>query len=583
MTQSSSTSLVPTSTRTPSIPWTATMSFTSTPLHTSSRTIQTMSMRESLTLSLSISARTADATVSHSGEASPSPSSSHTTTATLTLSRWLSASTTLSLSKTKSNTQHSDSSTPTAQRRTTESLQPTETLSLSKSMTLTPSISPTMEATATKSPPTRSKSSTRFDCSALAWGATSVALVQVNTSDVTRAIRPSFSHNSTFFPLMGSTTNESKATRQDQTLREATPFVFLTSQDVDRLTLLQAPSLLFNLTLASANQLVYYYVGNVTTIQGTNVCATWSVRPRSGVWHGVAVEAPSSGWVRDGVFPVLLYTELNLLVPLMCGDGQAMLTVVLTVSSPGVPRVLASEVRRATQAALIAALLAAGAVSGSALGRILATDGTVLCDADAAGGGGVIDFDLAICVESPGLVEARSAILSNFAVVAAVCVLLLLMAMLWSAVTNLNSSSSQSFACTATDVFLLPSSLLPVLTTVMPSTAVSTTFLAACIAKSPCVGVDALLIVLGLLLIIAPISALACLTVNAAACWTCAASPPSPHDIDNKGKLRTLKLYLQRATRRGWKWRTQGSAASLRPAWVVLLEYRVLWYAAVDA
>ncbi|CUG76480.1 membrane-associated protein, putative, partial [Bodo saltans] len=582
MTQSCSTSIVPTSTRTPSIPWTATMSFTSTPLHTSSHTIQTISLKKTLTPSFSISARTADATESCSREASASPSSSHTNTATLTLTRWLSASTTLSLSKTAANTQHSGSATPTALRTATNMLQPTTSMSLSSSINLTLSSSSTMEATATKSPPTRTKSSTTFDCNALAWEATSVALVQVNTSDVTR--ESSFPHNSTFFPLMGSTTNESYATRQDQNPREATPLVFLTSQDVDRLTLLQAPSLLFNFTLTSPYQLVYYYVGNVTTVHGTNVSATWSVHPRSGcvAWcfSGGSVEWLGRGrrLSRAAVHRAEFAGSVDV------RRRRAMLTVVLTVPAPGVPRVLASEVRRATQAALIVALLATGALSGSALGRIVATDSMVLCDADAAGGGGVIDFDLSICVESPELLDSRSAIVSNFAVVAAVCVLLLLMATLWFAVTNRNSSSSQGFAYTATNVFLLPSSLLPVLTAVMPSTTVSTTFLAARVRLSPCVGVDALLIALGLLLIVAPLGALACLTVKGSACWTCVASPQSVRGIDNSLELRKLKSFLQRATQRLWKWRaTLGSAESLRPAWVVLLEYRVLWYAAVDA
>jgi hypothetical protein len=46
-----------------------------------------------------------------------------------------------------------------------------------------------------------------------------------------------------------------------------------------------------------------------------------------------------------------------------------------------------------------------------------------------------------------------------------------------------------------------------------------------------------------------------------------------------------VSLMLRRALRRERTWRAVSDAggASLRPAWVVLLEYRVLWYAAADA
>ncbi|CUG76509.1 transmembrane protein, putative [Bodo saltans] len=59
---------------------------------------------------------------------------------------------------------------------------------------------------------------------------------------------------------------------------------------------------------------------------------------------------------------------------------------------------------------------------------------------------------------------------------------------------------------------------------------------------------------------------------------------PSERDIHSIGKLRRLRFLLRRATKRSWKWRAviPSDAESLRPAWVVLLEYRVLWYAPLD-
>ncbi|CUI14135.1 GP46-like surface antigen, putative, partial [Bodo saltans] len=525
-----------------------------------------------LTGSVSGSAQRLSATTSATHEASVTHSltfGTWTRDASVTLSPRPSSSVALSSSSTASSTKGSASPTATMRPTLSATLRQSESMTLT-SMSMTPSSSSTTEVTATKSPPTRSKSSTLFDCNTAGLQATAVALAPVNetVSEIEMQL-PYFRNSSAKCALGVSTGNASYPARdnQNQGLRGDPPFVFITSQDVDRLTLLQAPLLIFNFTLASPYQLVYYYVGNVTTPQGTHVSATWSVHPRSGVWHGVVVEAPSIGWVGDGVFPVLLYTELNLLVPLMCGDGHAMLTVVLTIPSPGVPRVLAAEVRRATQTALIVALLATGALSGSALGRILATDSMVLCDADAAGGGGVIDFDLTICNESPHLVESRSAIVSNAGVVAAVGVLLLLLAAVWSYWRN------DTVAGTVTAVFLLPS---------------STTFLAARVASSPCVAVDALLIVLGLLLTVVPVAMLSYLAFNIANRWKCATkkNKDEAHDGERRNHtLKALRTFVHNATQRLWKWRAviPSDTESMRPAWIVLLEYRVLSYAAIDA
>ncbi|CUI14759.1 transmembrane protein, putative, partial [Bodo saltans] len=525
-------------------------------------------------------------TIAESDEASLTRSVSLQTwtgDATVTLSRWPSSTNVLSLSRATSNT-NSASPTPTVHHTPTLLLQRTSSSSPSKSMSMTPSSSSTSEASTTKSPPTRSKSSTLFDCNALAPQTTGVALTNVNTSVLALEMQLPFLANASSQFVRLDHTNNASYPLHDEDHEKNPLLVFLSSQDVDRITLLRALPLVFNLTLASPYQLLYYYVGNVTTVLGTNVSATWSVHPRSGVWHGVVVEAPSTGWVGDVVFPVLLYRELNLLVPLMCGDGQSM----QTVPSPGVPRILASEVRRATQAALIAALLATGALSGSALGRILATDSMVLCDADAAGGGGVIELELSICIESPDLIEARRAIVSNAVVVAAVCALLLFFSALWSAVTHLRcfaiTSGATRMKLTITNAalrtFLLPSSLLPMFTSIIPSTSVSTTFLAARINSSPCVGVDALLIFLGVVLIITPLAALLFLAFAAETRWTCVAEA-AEGGARTKGTLTTLRVAVQRA----WKWHATNAddVNALRPAWVVLLEYRVLSYAAIDA
>lgn len=108
-----------------------------------------------------------------------------------------------------------------------------------------------------------------------------------------------------------------------------------------------------------------------------------------------------------------------------------MLAVEVQVPSPGVPRDLAARVRQGAEIALIVSLLATGAVSGSTLGRLVATDSIVLCDADAAGSGGVVDLGLVLCADSPTLINARSAIVSNSVMIVAVSSLLLGLAALW--------------------------------------------------------------------------------------------------------------------------------------------------------
>ncbi|CUG93649.1 Hypothetical protein, putative, partial [Bodo saltans] len=238
--------------------------------------------------------------------------------ATVTVSRWPSESAALSSSRAVSKTNHSASPTPTTHRSWTALLEGTPTVNPSASVTPTLSESSTSDVTATKSPPTRTKSSTQFDCNAQAPQATGVMLVGVNSST-------QLHNTSAPLALFGaSVINASYASRNEEGVP---PQVFLSTQGVNRVSLLQAPPLAFNLSLVSPFQLLYYYVANVTTLQGTSTSATWSARPRSGGWHGVVVQPPSTGWVGDVVFPVLLYREMNLLVPLLCGDGRPMLTV----------------------------------------------------------------------------------------------------------------------------------------------------------------------------------------------------------------------------------------------------------------
>ncbi|CUG87381.1 transmembrane protein, putative [Bodo saltans] len=124
--------------------------------------------------------------------------------------------------------------------------------------------------------------------------------------------------------------------------------------------------------------------------------------------------------------------------------------------------------------------------------------------------------------------------------------------------------------------------MLPALTSTIPSTTTSTTFLVAYVKSSSCVGVDGLLIVLGLLMIAVPIVALSHLAFGLARSWRCVAAP-AREDATSQRPLTLLTRCVLRAMQRTWKWRVDNvDGETQRCAWVVLLEYRALWYAVAD-
>ncbi|CUG88568.1 membrane-associated protein, putative [Bodo saltans] len=240
----------------------------------------------------------------------------------------------------------------------------------------------------------------------------------------------------------------------------------------------------------------------------------------------------------------------------------------------------------------------------------------VMCDADSAVGGGVVDLGFVLCVDDDSLptsrrsamVAARSAVVSNIALLGVALVFLLLLAMLWS-----YASGGVPLAA-STAVFCLPSSLMPVWTTTLPSTAAAAVYLFGRLGDSGCPGVDVVLGVCGVLMVLVPALAYAGLwlgyTYGRGARWFCnlvdvditnnsvqpATSSGKPHtnlstDISSNSPLSRidcLLLHLREGTRRRWKWRAvdgneRRSGQHLQRAAVVLTEYRVLWYAALDS
>jgi hypothetical protein len=127
---------------------------------------------------------------------------------------------------------------------------------------------------------------------------------------------------------------------------------------------------------------------------------------------------------------------------------------------------------------------------------------------------------------------------------------------------------------------------------VLPSTAAGVALLAARAGSSSCLGLDAVLIVLGLAVVVGCPCALAALwvlcTVNdggsGRGVWECRARPGAP----SHARVRWLPWCLAPVAatlHRAWKWHAvgDGSAPLLQAAWVVLLEYRMLWFAALDS
>ncbi|CUG93131.1 GP46-like surface antigen, putative, partial [Bodo saltans] len=151
------------------------------------------------------------------------------------------------------------------------------------------------------------------------------------------------------------------------------------------------------------------------------------------MWSTIAVEAPEGGWIPSNT-PSIMDTSFIVTFTFSC-DAGAVLEMVVTVPAPGNTLSIAGKVEAATRYSQIASVLAGGASSGSALGRVMATRSMVLCDADSAVGGGLIDFHFVrICTEDDGdstRVVARGAVVSNIVVLAVVTTSLCMCAVAW--------------------------------------------------------------------------------------------------------------------------------------------------------
>ncbi|CUE62105.1 GP46-like surface antigen, putative [Bodo saltans] len=234
----------------------------------------------------------------------------------------------------------------------------------------------------------------------------------------------------------------------------------------------------------------------------------------------------------------------------------------------------------------VTSVLSGGVASGSSLARVMTVRSMVLCDADAAVSGGVIDLNLIICdpsVQGGSLVDARSAIVSNIVLVAAVTAILLLFAALCTRVSRVPYARSLRTFC-------LPSSLLPLFAMVVPSMTSSSVLLLARVNISACAGVDVVLAVVGLTVAALPCCGfLALLILNVrSGMWRCE-QLRSLTDNDDDGirsslaNPRYIRIMWRRASRRSHEWTSDKEVGGMESARVVLLEYCDLRYGALDS
>ncbi|CUI14490.1 transmembrane protein, putative [Bodo saltans] len=296
--------------------------------------------------------------------------------------------------------------------------------------------------------------------------------------------------------------------------------VFASSQPIPRNVIRTFPFLAFNISFESrlTTAAVQRVIGDVTLGFGNTQRINATVHTTdTAAWHTIVLHPPSSGWIGATV-PLLSPQTLRIAITVVC-DNSVVLLVQISVPVPAVSRELTALVDAAGSIAQISSVVAGGAAWGSSLARVMTVHQIVLCDADAAVSGGVIDLELIICDSSSqdrSLAVARSAIASNVVLVAAVAVVLLLLAAVWARIMRTS-------LIRGTRAFCLPSSLLPVLTTVVPSTTASSVLLLARVSTSACVGVDIVLALIGLAIAALPCCSflLLCVAKEFGGAWRC--------------------------------------------------------------
>lgn len=347
---------------------------------------------------------------------------------------------------------------------------------------------------------------------------------------------------------------------------------------IERGTITDTPHLAFNLTFNTKSVSVSRWGVSEITFSGQRLNFT-AESDNTSPWTNVLVEGPTNGWLASTT-PLLLDRKVELRIVLSC-DASPVLIINLHLPAPGLPINFAQAVTAAMQYSQLVAMLAGSATSGSVLGRAMATRSIVLCGSDVAIDG-VLDFDLNPCGRSTSggdvsSAAARSAVLSNFVLIGCGGAALMFIAALWAHLRGCNCVEGMC-------AMSFPSTLLPACTVVLPSTFAGVAIIAVHVVSSSCLATDIAIGLGGVLLVALPIGTILSM-------WrlkTCG-SPPEWECLHHVGQIpkdARSNIYLSKiksSMQRRWKWQsTPERSVSLQCAWVLLLEYRVVWYSALD-
>jgi hypothetical protein len=480
----------------------------------------------------------------------------------------------------------------------------------------------------TKTLRTRIKSSWTITGSSTQWRCSAVERAQINVSLSDLIEPPSPLADGTTTPSIGITLASTvRARRVNQSATRFLPTVVLTTQPVEREVLMSAPAFLINVTLIAPETApaLHWTVWNVSA---RGVLLQWVYNKSfDASWHWMLIGPGHDGWLGSNA-PLMLDRTVDVEIVMACG-GEPCLIVLVRVLAPRYRSSFAEKVALAAQVSQMLSIVSGSSSSGSALGRALATKSVVICDMDTAMDSGVIDFNFVLCAGqvddaaespfssvAPAEVSARSAVVSNVAVVATFAGLILVAGLVWSC------SQQSTLRYAVMFVLCAPSSLLPVWTAALTSFASSVTVLIARAPTSRCVPADVLVIIAGTVLAIAPALVILLLwwrkvhhhrhseppLTALPSLWVCAAVPDFEDTLMLKRRLfGKLVLLWRRGARRRWKWQEHNhqrdpsdikqlqpeardppphyshGALPMRSALTVLSEFRHVWYAgAVD-
>ncbi|CUG90057.1 GP46-like surface antigen, putative [Bodo saltans] len=256
----------------------------------------------------------------------------------------------------------------------------------------------------------------------------------------------------------------------------------------------------------------------------------------------------------------------------------------IVIPAPVVREETEVVVERAGKGLQIVSTVSGGVTSSGSLARMLATT------TGGSNSGGLIDFGfLVTCAgdENPSssVSAARSGVVSNIVLLAIVHAVLLIAAAGWGAVKSLSYIEALAEFC-------MPSSLMSIWIAVVPTTSDSIVVIMSQLSNSSCLAVDAIILTCGLGILIVPVAALCMLQrKGSSGTLTCnTANAGEPAATIQFTCLAWTRSRIAWATNRTWLWESHSGGAHNNGrsvlkglAFVVLREFRVLWYPILDS